>query len=635
MLWCAAVVAAEPNVIDLPDPTAGWSASEHPSGLRVWIKDLPGSPVVRVSASVLVGSMQDPPGLEGLAHLTEHVLLTSSPTRTEAEIRRDVSDRGGTSNGYTHVGHSSYFVEVPAPDLEFALEWIHARLFAHDGFPAEVVDAERRAVLLEDDLGPVPALLDRVPWLRPSFQWFPSRWERDFGLPAAVAGRAAGWTSLQRIDPSDVTAFWRRWYGPQNVVLYVVGDVDLASVSSAVDATFAGLTPRGDTATSHLEGVTRPGVERRYGSTLQRTSNVRVEWRLANATERDYVLALLVRNVLRRALHERLRVEQKVAYAVDVDLHTTFGNLSLEVDARVAPAAADAALQDVLREVERLRAGRTPAEVWAAERAAALASLRRSSLTPSSIFNNWLGDGSMWWRHLFAQFPPIVAIAERTDAPTLGRWIDERLLPGGRTEVIERAQPVTIAVLAGMVTAVAVALGWGGSRRRASTVDLTRLRYVRKVQYGPVLLAAEVFVIWALVGALVPPVWAMILWFVHLGERVDATWVHGLVLLPVPAALVLLLTQLALSLPSKLLLFEHELRVKSFGARSVGIPWAEVGEVARLRLVDLAGPRWIGCVPLTFGRGVYLRLGPRRALFVSTRDDAELVRMVERLRNDG
>jgi len=50
-----------------------------PSGMRIFLEEDRSQPLVAVVAVVDVGSAQDPPGKEGLAHLVEHLTFRARP----------------------------------------------------------------------------------------------------------------------------------------------------------------------------------------------------------------------------------------------------------------------------------------------------------------------------------------------------------------------------------------------------------------------------------------------------------------------------------------------------------------------------------------------------------------------------
>jgi hypothetical protein len=58
-----------------PNNFAGFETWDLYSGMRVWIKRIKGAPTVRIQVALPLGSAEDPKGMEGLAHLVEHLMF--------------------------------------------------------------------------------------------------------------------------------------------------------------------------------------------------------------------------------------------------------------------------------------------------------------------------------------------------------------------------------------------------------------------------------------------------------------------------------------------------------------------------------------------------------------------------------
>ncbi|KAI9597576.1 Metalloenzyme, LuxS/M16 peptidase-like protein [Syncephalis fuscata] len=95
---------------------------------------------------VHVGSMADPPQLQGLAHFCEHMLfLGTDKYPQENEYNRFLTEHGGHSNAYTAQEHTNYYFEVNHPSLEGALDRF-ARFFIAPRFDASCTEREMKAV---------------------------------------------------------------------------------------------------------------------------------------------------------------------------------------------------------------------------------------------------------------------------------------------------------------------------------------------------------------------------------------------------------------------------------------------------------------------------------------------------------
>lgn len=87
--------------------------------------------------------------------------------------------------------------------------------------------------------------------------------------------------------------------------------------------------------------------------------------------------------------------------------------------------------------------------------------------------------------------------------------------------------------------------------------------------------------------------------------------------------------------PRKLLLFEHEWRIKYWSWRSTVYDWSDMLEVERATLVGvLLRGRWL-TIPISwspFGRGLYIRVGRHLGFFLRTQDDEETLAVIQSLK---
>jgi len=205
------------------------------NGLRLVVAPDPAG----TDASVLVrydtGSRDEPGGLEGLAHLVEHVMFLGSSHVEPGAFARLLEQAGATNlNGTTDMDSTTYFETVPPERLELAL-WLESDRMGYglarldDPTLARAraeVQNERRDRVVDRAFGEVPAILHA--------QLFPA-WHPYHHLPI---GRPA---SIEHASTADVRAFVRTWYGPANATVVVAGKVDPAAVKALVERYFGSL----------------------------------------------------------------------------------------------------------------------------------------------------------------------------------------------------------------------------------------------------------------------------------------------------------------------------------------------------------------------------------------------------------
>ena len=91
-------------------------------GLTVLMKENHHAPVVAAQIWVDVGSADEKPGEEGLAHLHEHMLFKGTKTRGVSEIAKAVEAAGGDINAWTSFDNTAYHVVLSSRHLDLGLE---------------------------------------------------------------------------------------------------------------------------------------------------------------------------------------------------------------------------------------------------------------------------------------------------------------------------------------------------------------------------------------------------------------------------------------------------------------------------------------------------------------------------------
>jgi zinc protease len=185
-----------------------------------------------------VGSKDEKPGRTGFAHLFEHLMFQGTVNLPKGEADRLIEAAGGSSNGATSPDRTDYWEQVPANALEQML-FVQAermgRLLptldqAKLDNQREVVRNERRENYEMKPYGMAWKVLLENLW-NPEF---PYHWQT-----------IGSHEDLQAASLEDVREFFRRWYGPGNASLAIVGDIDPVKTRALVEKHFGGI-PRAD-----------------------------------------------------------------------------------------------------------------------------------------------------------------------------------------------------------------------------------------------------------------------------------------------------------------------------------------------------------------------------------------------------
>jgi zinc protease len=108
-----------------------------PNGLEVIVLEDHSVPLVTVELAVRNGSFTEPPELNGLSHLFEHMFFKVSPTRGRiTDYMRDIDSLGIVYNGETHEEVVDYYFTTTTPNFPVALRYMRDQA-VYPGFDAQ------------------------------------------------------------------------------------------------------------------------------------------------------------------------------------------------------------------------------------------------------------------------------------------------------------------------------------------------------------------------------------------------------------------------------------------------------------------------------------------------------------------
>ena len=189
------------------------------NGLRVIVSEDHSVPIVTVNLWVNVGSRHEVVGRTGFAHLFEHLMFQGSRNVASGEHFSALMGAGGRLNATTWFDRDPATSEtVPRGAMDLAL-WMEADRHGHllDAVNQENLDNQRDVVKEEKR-----QRYDNVPYGNALIDIYAAIFPKDHPYHHATIG------SMEDLDAAsvqDVHEFFRRYYGPNNTVLTLVGDL--------------------------------------------------------------------------------------------------------------------------------------------------------------------------------------------------------------------------------------------------------------------------------------------------------------------------------------------------------------------------------------------------------------------------
>lgn len=225
------VRAATAPTVNIP-----YQAFTLPNGLRVIVHTDRKAPIVAVNVWYHVGSKDEPAGRTGFAHLFEHLMFNGSEN-APGEFFTPFKAVGATNqNGTTNSDRTNYFENVPTTALDMAL-WMESDRMGHllGAIDQKTLDEQRGVVQNEKRQG--------------ENQPYGQVWD-ELGRIMYPAGHPyhhstiGSMNDLNAASLNDVKTWFKTWYGPNNAVLVLAGDIDLATAKEKV-ARYFGDIPAG------------------------------------------------------------------------------------------------------------------------------------------------------------------------------------------------------------------------------------------------------------------------------------------------------------------------------------------------------------------------------------------------------
>jgi zinc protease len=233
LVACISLAAAAPTTaedIDIP-----YTKVVLENGLTVIIHEDHKAPIVAVNIWYHVGSKNEKPGRTGFAHLFEHLMFTGSENYDD-EYLMYLQQLGAVDlNATTWFDRTNYFETIPKNTLDTVL-WLESDRMGHfaGAITQDKLDEQRGVVQNEKRQG------DNQPygkvWEHLLRQVFPPGHPYSWDTIGSMA-------DLEAATIDDVKDWFATYYGPDNAVLVIAGDIDSDAAIAKVEKYFGDIPP--------------------------------------------------------------------------------------------------------------------------------------------------------------------------------------------------------------------------------------------------------------------------------------------------------------------------------------------------------------------------------------------------------
>ena len=348
------------------------------NGLQVVAVSHHEQPAVSLRLLVRAGGALDPADKPGVASLAAAVLDQGTTTRSAEQIAATIDSIGGIMGSGSGTDLSFIQAIVMKDSLNVALDLV-SDIARNPAFAPEEIERQRQQMLSGlkvsyDD----PEYLAGVVFDRLVYGFHPYG-RPDAGTPQSIAG----------IARQDLVAFHKNWFGPNNAILAIVGDVSAEEAFGGAERAFGkwarlesipGRSSDLPPPTRRVVVIDRPGAVQ----TEIRVGHVGVPRKHADYLALDLAIKILGGEGGNR-LHRVLRSERGLTYGASADINALKdgGDIVAETDTR--SESTGEALRLIVDELWRLQRQRVSERELADAQAYLTGSFPLTIETPSAI----------------------------------------------------------------------------------------------------------------------------------------------------------------------------------------------------------------------------------------------------------
>lgn len=326
-----------------------WVHRQLANGLEVVVLEDHSVPLVTVEMAVKNGSFTEPPELNGLSHLFEHMFFKSNRATANAEdYLANIGKLGIAYNGSTREEIVNYYFTTTTPNYPVAMRLMRDSI-RYPLFEEREFERERQVVIGELDRNESnPYFYLNQELMNRLFYKYPSR--KQPGGNRETVSRAT--TDIMR-------TIQQRYYVPNNSALIVTGDVQPEEIFRQAQELF-GDWPRAEDPFVKYPLAEHPPLAKSEGAVLtQPVQNViiTIGWhgpsigKDNDATYAADVFSFILRQPNSR--FQRALVDTGLVNAVDISYYTQRNVGPIMLSAQTTPDKARAAIKAIYNEISQ------------------------------------------------------------------------------------------------------------------------------------------------------------------------------------------------------------------------------------------------------------------------------------------
>jgi len=337
---------ANSQTTSFPDIDIPYKKFVLENGLRLLVHEDHKAPIVAVNIWYHVGSKNEKPGKSGFAHLFEHLMFNGSENYNKDYFKLMESIGATDLNGTTNEDRTNYFQNIPVSALDQVL-WLESDRMGH---LLGVIDSAR----LNEQRGVV-----QNEKRQGENEPYAISWELTEKSTYPV-GHPYSWTVIGSMEDlnaaslDDVKEWFKTYYGPNNAVLVIAGDIDAETALQKVKKYFADIPPS-PPISKHDQWIAKmTGKHRQVAQDRVPQSRIQKTWNVSPWGTKDAVLLDLLTSILTSGkpsrLYKRLRYDEELVNDVSSFLDNRQISSQFYIQADAKPGIELAKVESVINE---------------------------------------------------------------------------------------------------------------------------------------------------------------------------------------------------------------------------------------------------------------------------------------------
>jgi zinc protease len=205
-----------------------------PNGLTVILRQDNRTPTFSAQVYIRTGSAtEEEYSGSGITHLIEHMIFKGTSTRSSQEILKQIKSLGADIGAYTTLDYTAFKIQGPASGI-MPLLGIFYDIISDPKFDNEELEKEKDVIRTE------MRYINDNPRQYLSAQF----WQTAY-IVHPYRNPIIGFRDVfDTITRDDVRKYYERFYVPNNMVMVVVGDINIYEIKKAIDGNFNQLKRR-------------------------------------------------------------------------------------------------------------------------------------------------------------------------------------------------------------------------------------------------------------------------------------------------------------------------------------------------------------------------------------------------------